>query len=75
LANINIKYVQKDKKYFKIIKISILLLLKVYWENSLIIAYKVNITKINIDKYSFLTKINLKQNIYLMDKNILSFDV
>ena len=35
--------------------------------------YRVRMNKIAIDKYSFLTIINLKTNIYLMNKKILLF--
>ena len=72
LAKSNIKYIQNDKKYFRLINISILLLLNVFSLNSWINAYNEKINKIEIDRYSFLTIINLKTKIYLIIKNIVS---
>ena len=73
LANNNIKYVQHDKKFFMLIKISIRILLKEWLKNSWIKLNSENKNKIAMDKYSFFTKTNLIIKIYFIIKNIVSF--
>ena len=73
LANNKIKYVQHTKKFFKLIKISILKLLKECSKNSWTKANKENKNNIAIEKYSFFTRTNLITKINFITKNTVSF--